>query len=48
VLTCPDADAQTIATHDWDRGKWYLTITGARVDMSVENGRVCVAGVEAA
>ena len=43
-----DPEALTIVTHDWDHGKWYLNTTGARVDMSVENGRVCVAGVEPA
>ena len=43
-----DPEALTIVTHDRDHGKWYLTNSGARVDMSVENGRVCVAGVEPA
>lgn len=48
AVAAADPDDLTVVSHDWDHGRWYLTTTGARATMSVENGRVCVVGVDAA
>lgn len=46
AVAVADPDDLTVATKDWDHGRWYLTTPGARATMSVENGRVCVVGVD--